>query len=87
VSLDEFLNIRSKFLYLSPKVEWVEADGRGNARASVSFAYRINDPAVSKAKPQPSSVIEPWARVDGEWYIDTSVLEAPQAPAASNAGQ
>lgn len=87
VALDEFLNVRAKFVYLSPKIEWVEADGRGHARARVSFASRINDPAVSKAKPQPSSVIEPWVRVDGEWYIDTSVLEAPQASAASNAGR
>jgi hypothetical protein len=78
VPLSEFLKSKARFLYFSPTVEWVEVKG-AQARASIAFEAKLNDPAVTKAKPKPEKVIEPWVKIDESWYLDLSVLEQPQA--------
>lgn len=78
VPLEEFLKSKARLLYITPHVEWVEASG-SEARASIAFLYKINDPAVSKMQPKEQKVVEPWVKVDGDWYLNTSVLDEPPA--------
>jgi hypothetical protein len=59
-------------------VQWGEGCG-SEARASIAFLYKINDPAVSKMRPEEQNVIEPWVKLDDVWYLNTSVLDQPQA--------
>jgi len=78
VPLEKFLASKAKFLYITPHVEWVEATG-SEARAGIAFLYKFNDPSVSKMAPVKQMVIEPWVKVDGDWYLNTSVLDEPPA--------
>ncbi len=73
VPLEKFLDNKARFLYITPQVEWVEVTGSA-ARASIAFLYKFNDPSVSKMTPMEQKVIEPWVKVDGDWYLNTSVL-------------
>jgi hypothetical protein len=73
IPLEKFLSSKARFLYINPQVEWVEVTGN-EARASIAFLYRFNDPSVSKMPPIEQKVIEPWVKVDGDWYLNTSVL-------------
>jgi hypothetical protein len=79
--LEQFLRSKARFVYSTPVVEWVEIGELGDARARVSFGQRLNDPAISKMKPQPTSLIEPWIKVDGTWYLNLFVLDPPPAAA------
>src|SRR5438552_2047708 len=76
VPLEEFLKSKARFIYITPHVEWVEVSG-GEARAGIAFLYKINDPSVSKMQAKEQKVIEPWVKVDGDWYLNTSVLNEP----------
>lgn len=78
IPLEQFLKSKARFLYITPHVEWVEVSG-SEARASIAFLYKINDPAVSKMQPKEQKVIEPWVKVNGDWYLNTSVLNEPPA--------
>ena len=80
IPLDEFLKSKARFIYIEPRVEWVEASGN-EARVSIAYLAKLNDPAVSKMKPEEQRAIEPWVKVDGDWYLDTSVLDKPPADA------
>ena len=78
IPLEEFLKSKARYLYINPRVEWVEATG-SEARASIAFLFKINDPTVSKMPPKELKVIEPWVKVDGNWYLNTTVLNEPPA--------
>ena len=80
VPIDEFLKGRSKLLYVSAKVDWVEAK-ESEAKARVTYTYKENEPAMSKMKPLDGSYIEPWIKAEGSWYLDAILPEAPPAPA------
>lgn len=77
--LDKFLQSKARFLYVSPEVQWVEAEG-DHARAKIAVATKFNDPAATKMQPTQEKVIEPWIKADGTWYLDTTVLDQPAAP-------
>ncbi len=42
---------------------------------------------MSKMKPIDDTIVEPWIKADGNWYIDSIVPEAPQPPQAEAAKQ
>lgn len=83
VPLETFLKGKAGLVYVDPKVDWVEIGPDGPARASITFQFRPNDPAVSKMPLQTASLVEPWVKTDGTWYLDTSVLEQPPAAATN----
>jgi hypothetical protein len=78
VPLEQFLKSKSRLLYITPHVEWVEVKG-SEAHARIGYLYKINDPAVSKMQPVDQEVTEPWVKVDGNWYLNTSALDEPPA--------
>lgn len=69
VSADEFLQAKARNLYLTHKVEFVEVEG-DKARAHVTFTFRPNDPNLTKMAPSEESTVQPWIRIDGQWYLD-----------------
>lgn len=69
VPLEKFLQSKAKLLYLTAKVEWAEVRP-DEARARIVLSYRLNDPAATKMPPRQQSLIEPWAKVDGTWYLN-----------------
>lgn len=83
VPLEQFLKSKSRLLYMTPHVEWVEVKG-GEAHARIAYLYKINDPAVSKMQAVEQKVTEPWVKVDGDWYLNTSVLDEPPAKKEPN---
>ena len=78
--LEKFLRNKARFLYVSHRVEWVEVEG-DDARARIAIAYKFNDPAATKMPPREESLIEPWAKVDGNWYLKAGLPEEPEAAA------
>ena len=71
---EEFLKRRSKYRYLRHKIEWVEVNG-AQARGKVYFQQILNDPTLHKLEPPDEAAIEPWAKIDGQWY---RVMEKPK---------
>ena len=86
VPLDAFMHGKAKLLYVSAKVDWVEAKD-SEAKARVSFSYKQNEPAMSKMKPTDDTIVEPWIKADGNWYMDSIVPEVPQPQQAEAAKQ
>ena len=81
VPLDAFMKGKAKLLYVSAKVDWVEAKD-SEAKARASFKYKENEPAMSKMKPIDDVIVEPWIKAEGNWYIDSIMPEAQPAPQA-----
>ena len=66
---EDFLRGTSRFLFLSHAVDWLEVTGRG-ARVKVSFLQKLNDPTLHKLDPEAMATVEPWIKIDGEWFRD-----------------
>ena len=79
VSLEKFMGNSALYVYLSPEVEWVEANGN-QGRAKIAVATRHNDPAATKMKPQTDRLIESWIKVDGTWYLKVPPPEETPEP-------
>jgi hypothetical protein len=83
VSREEFLKRRTRYVYLSHKVEWVEAYGNA-ARAKVSYRQKLNDPTLHKLLPTDESNFEGWVKVDGEWFRQMQIPKTDNKPQAES---
>lgn len=69
VSAEDFIAGESLFERLSCALDWVEVIGdRGRVRAL--YEIRMNDPHMSKMAPAEMYLIEPWVKLNGQWYRD-----------------
>jgi hypothetical protein len=79
VPLEKYLGNKALYVYSSPKVEWVEAQG-DQGRVKIAVATRHNDPAATKMKPHTDHLVESWIRVEGIWYLKVALPEQPATP-------
>jgi hypothetical protein len=76
----EFLSKRAMYLYLSHRLAWIEVPrGSAEGRGKIDYAYKLNDPSLSKMPGQRNSSIEDWVKVDGEWYRQAQAKPREQA--------
>jgi glucan-binding YG repeat protein len=66
-SEEEFLKSKAIYSYLSHRVEWVEVIGE-SGRARVAYAYKINDPSLTKLDTRENFALEKWIKMNGQWY-------------------
>jgi len=69
ISLEQFADSESRFIYLAMEIHWVEVKG-DFGRIRVTYAHKPADPNMTKMAVQRVSSIEHWVRVDGQWYRD-----------------
>jgi len=62
-----FKRQKPRYLYLSHRLEWVEAVG-DEGRAKVAVRRKPNDPSLTKADPQEVTMLEDWVKIKGQWY-------------------
>lgn len=67
MSLEDFAKNPHYVLILAHRLAWVEVT-RDKGRVKVVYTGKVNDPSMSKLDPREMAVIEPWIKVNGEWY-------------------
>lgn len=87
VSLQDFLKKRSFYQYLSHQLDWVEVPKDSQqGRGRVSYAYKINDPNLSKMSPREEVQVQDWIKVGGHWYRNVPPEAAPSASKPATQG-
>ncbi len=67
VSQEEFLGKKSRYIYVTHSVDWVEVTG-DTAKVMVTYLTRPSDPHLSKAEPVGDAAVEEWIKIEGVWY-------------------
>jgi hypothetical protein len=69
VSVQEFLNQRFPQTIVDHQILWAEVQG-DSAKVRVTVFIRPNDPNMTKMDPTPETLMLPWIKVNGQWYLD-----------------
>lgn len=70
--VEEFLSKKAQYLYVSHQILWTEVQGdRANVRVTVG--YRPNDPHLTKMAPVQETIVQPWVKIDNQWFLDIEI--------------
>lgn len=72
IPMEEFLSKKAQYLYVSHQISWAEVDG-DHANVRVVVGYRANDPHLNKMKPVQETIIQPWIKVNNQWFVDIEI--------------
>jgi len=78
ISQEEFSKKKAKSLYVAHTVQWAEVTGNlGKVR--IAYLSHPNDPYVSKAEPQGSTIVQDWIKINGVWYQTVAAKKKQEA--------
>lgn len=75
IAKDEFLNSKSRLLYLSHKINWVETNGN-KGKVRITYTAKISDPYLTKLAPVKQTIIEDWIKVEDQWFFSVNKVES-----------
>ncbi len=71
VPADEFLGKKALNTYVGHTVHWAEVSG-DRAKVRIAVDYRPNDPNLTKMDPLQEIIMQPWLKVNNQWYLDVT---------------
>jgi hypothetical protein len=74
IPAEEFLLKKAQYLYVSHRILWAEVQG-DQAKVRITVGYRPNDPHLTKMAPIEETIVQPWVKVNNEWYVDIELVE------------